>query len=96
MRKILILEDEMSIREYLVINFKRAGFDVVAAATGNDAINLYNENPDIKVAILDVMLPDINGFEVCRKIRETADGKYRCFLSDMAVCKECANLCDNT
>ncbi|MBQ7009805.1 MAG: response regulator transcription factor [Ruminococcus sp.] len=70
MKKILILEDEMSIREYLVINFKRAGFDVVAAATGNDAINLYNENPDIKVAVLDVMLPDINGFEVCRKIRE--------------------------
>jgi len=70
MKKILILEDEMSIREYLVINFKRAGFDVVSAATGNEAINLYNENPDIKVAILDVMLPDINGFEVCRKIRE--------------------------
>lgn len=70
MKKILILEDEMSIREYLVINFKRAGFEVVAAATGGDAINAYNENPDIKVAILDVMLPDINGFEVCRKIRE--------------------------
>lgn len=70
MRKILILEDEMSIREYLVINFKRAGFEVVAAATGSEAINFYNENPDIRVAVLDVMLPDINGFEVCRKIRE--------------------------
>ncbi len=70
MKKILILEDEMSIREYLVINFKRAGFDVVAAATGGEAINAYNENPDIQVAVLDVMLPDINGFEVCRKIRE--------------------------
>ena len=70
MKKILILEDEMSIREYLVINFKRAGFDVVSAATGNEAISLYNENPDIRVAVLDVMLPDINGFEVCRKIRE--------------------------
>lgn len=70
MKKILILEDEMSIREYLVINFKRAGFEVVAAATGGEAINAYNENPDIQVAVLDVMLPDINGFEVCRKIRE--------------------------
>ena len=70
MKKILILEDEMSIREYLVINFKKAGFDVVSAATGGDAIAAYNENPDIKVAVLDVMLPDINGFEVCRKIRE--------------------------
>ncbi len=70
MKKILILEDEMSIREYLVINFKRAGFDVVSAATGNEAISLYNQNPDIRVAVLDVMLPDINGFEVCRKIRE--------------------------
>ncbi len=70
MKKILILEDEMSIREYLVINFKRAGFEVVAAATGGEAISAYNENPDIQVAVLDVMLPDINGFEVCRKIRE--------------------------
>lgn len=70
MKKILILEDEMSIREYLVINFKRAGFEVVAAATGGEAISAYNDNPDIQVAVLDVMLPDINGFEVCRKIRE--------------------------
>lgn len=70
MKKILILEDEMSIRGYLVINFKRAGYEVIEAATGGEAINAYTANPDIQIAVLDVMLPDINGFEVCRKIRE--------------------------
>ena len=95
MKKILILEDEMSIREYLVINFKRAGFEVVAAATGGEAISAYNDNPDIQVAVLDVMLPDINGFEVCRKIREKSKAVGIIMLSakgEIFVCKNGAGI----
>ena len=69
MRKVLILEDEDNIRSFVVINLKRAGYDVVEAATGMEALSKLQSNPDIGVAILDIMLPDIDGFEVCRRIR---------------------------
>ncbi len=69
MRKILVLEDEESIRSFVVINLKRAGYDVVEAGTGEQAIQRLVENPDVSVALLDIMLPDIDGFEVCRRIR---------------------------
>ncbi|MBR6826437.1 MAG: response regulator, partial [Oscillospiraceae bacterium] len=66
MKKVLILEDEVSIRSFVVINLKRAGYEVIEAGTGMDALERLKENPDIGVAILDIMLPDIDGFEVCR------------------------------
>ncbi|MBR2521151.1 MAG: response regulator transcription factor [Oscillospiraceae bacterium] len=69
MKKVLILEDEASIRSFIYINLKRAGYDVLEADTGEKALRLIAENPDIKVSILDIMLPDIDGFEVCRTIR---------------------------
>ena len=69
MRRVLILEDEANIRSFVVINLKRAGYDVIEAATGYEALEKLREYPDINVAILDVMLPDIDGFEVCRRIR---------------------------
>jgi DNA-binding response OmpR family regulator len=71
MKKVLILEDEVSIRSFVVINLRRAGYDVIEAGTGMDALERLKENPDIGVAILDIMLPDIDGFEVCRSIRAT-------------------------
>lgn len=72
MKKVLILEDEVNIRSFVVINLKRAGYDVIEAGTGADALERLAENPDIGVAILDIMLPDIDGFEVCRRIRATS------------------------
>lgn len=69
MRKILVLEDETSIRGFVVINLKRAGYDVLEAGTGEEALQKLLENPDISVALLDIMLPDMDGFEVCRRIR---------------------------
>lgn len=69
MKKVLALEDESSIRSFVVINLKRAGYDVYEAATGKEALDILRENPDIKVALLDIMLPDMDGFEVCRIIR---------------------------
>ena len=69
MKKVLILEDEVNIRSFVVINLKRAGYEVIEAGTGMEALEKLQQFPDIGVAILDVMLPDIDGFEVCRRIR---------------------------
>ena len=71
MKKVLVLEDESSIRSFIVINLRRAGYDVIEAETGEDALERLKENPDTKVALLDIMLPGIDGFEVCRRIRAT-------------------------
>ena len=69
MKKVLILEDEVNIRSFVVINLKRAGYNAIEAGTGEEALQRLQEHPDIGVAILDIMLPDIDGFEVCRRIR---------------------------
>jgi DNA-binding response OmpR family regulator len=69
MRKVLVLEDEANIRSFVVINLKRAGYETIEAETGEQALELLQRNPDVKVALLDIMLPDIDGFEVCRRIR---------------------------
>ena len=69
MKKVLILEDEENIRSFIVINLQRVGYETLEAGTGNDALELLKENPDVDVAVLDIMLPDIDGFEVCRRIR---------------------------
>ena len=71
MKKVLILEDEVSIRSFVVINLRRAGYEAIEAGTGMEALERLRENPEIGVAILDIMLPDIDGFEVCRNIRAT-------------------------
>ena len=71
MKKVLVLEDEENIRSFVVINLKRAGYETIEAATGEEALLQLKNNPGIKVALLDVMLPDIDGFEVCRRIRVT-------------------------
>lgn len=69
LKQVLVLEDEENIRSFVVINLKRAGYETIEAANGEDALTRLKENPNIKVALLDIMLPDIDGFEVCRRIR---------------------------
>ena len=71
MKKVMVLEDESSIRSFIVINLRRAGYDVIEAETGEEALDKLKENPDTRVALLDIMLPGIDGFEVCRRIRAT-------------------------
>ena len=69
-RKVLVLEDEANIRSFVVINLKRAGYDAIEAGTGEEALALIQKNPDVQVALLDIMLPgEMDGFEVCRRIR---------------------------
>ena len=69
MKKVLVLEDESSIRSFIVINLERAGYEVIEAESGEEALEKLHENPDVRVALLDIMLPGIDGFEVCRRIR---------------------------
>jgi DNA-binding response OmpR family regulator len=69
MAKILLVEDEDSIRGFLKINFERNDYNVIEAPNGEEGIRLaLLEKPDI--AILDVMLPGIDGFKVCERLRK--------------------------
>jgi len=71
MKRILTVEDETSIREFVVINLKRAGYTVFEAGSGEEALALFEEhNGGFDVVLLDVMLPGIDGFTVCKKRRE--------------------------
>lgn len=67
MTKILVLEDEDAIRSFILVNLKRHNFEVVEAGSGEEALEKLDETVDI--AILDVMLPGISGFEVCKRAR---------------------------
>lgn len=66
--KVLVVEDESSIRKFIALNLNRAGFEVMEAASSEEALEIINEfNPN--VAILDVMLPGIDGFTLCSYLR---------------------------
>ncbi|MDI6871078.1 MAG: response regulator transcription factor [Bacillota bacterium] len=68
-RKVLIVDDEPAIRELVQFNLERAGLAVVSAADGEEALALFRtEQPDL--VLLDLMLPRLDGFTVCRRIRE--------------------------
>lgn len=68
-KKILVVEDEASIRSFIVINLERAGYEVCEAESGEDALELLRHEQGVGVALLDLMLPGIDGFELCRRIR---------------------------
>ena len=68
--KILVMEDEIGIRSFVSINLKREGYEIIEAGTGQEAIQKINDNKDISIALLDVMLPDMSGIDVCKYIRE--------------------------
>lgn len=75
MKKILVCEDEAAIRDFVVINLVRAGYDVIEADCGEMALQKYEENNgDIDVALLDVMMPGIDGFQVCKELRKRNGG----------------------
>ena len=68
MKRILVAEDETAIREFVVINLQRAGYQVVQAECGESALKKYDESPrDFNIAILDIMMPGLDGFSVCAK-----------------------------
>ena len=70
MKRILVVEDEQAIREFVVINLNRAGYQTVEAATGEEALEIFNSRPDdFQIALLDISMPGIDGLTVCREIR---------------------------
>ena len=70
MKRVLVAEDESSIREFIVINLNRNGYEVVEAEDGAQALARYDEfGGDIDVAILDIMMPFVDGLEVCKQLR---------------------------
>lgn len=68
MTKILVMEDEASIRSFILVNLKKNGFEVVEAESGEEALEKLDNTVDL--ALMDVMLPGISGFEVCKRARE--------------------------
>lgn len=70
MKKVLIAEDESAIREIIAITLKRAGYEVTEACDGEQALNTYAEKEgDFDVVLLDIMMPNVDGLEVCKRLR---------------------------
>ncbi len=74
MKRILVCEDETSIREFVVINLKRGGYEVIEAGSGEEALEKYDaEKGAVDIALLDIMLPGMDGFAVCRELRQRSE-----------------------
>lgn len=71
--KILVVDDESRMRKLVRDFLVRSNYDVLEAEDGNRALDLFYEKKDIALIILDVMMPKMNGFDVCREIRETSN-----------------------
>ena len=81
MKNILIVDDEPDIREILRYNLEKEGFFITEAVDGNDALDKVSK--DLDLAILDIMMPGKDGYEVCRKIREQGNTLPIVFLTAM-------------
>ena len=74
MKRVLVVEDEEAIREFEVINLQRSGYDVVDTDNGESALELFDRyNRDFDLAVLDIMLPGIDGMKVCKELRKRSD-----------------------
>ena len=79
-KRILVVEDEAAIRDIIVINLKRAGFTVAEAANGEAALEACRER-EFDAVLLDIALPGIDGFAVCRELRAQSDTVGIIFLT---------------
>lgn len=71
MKRILVVEDETSIREMVALNLRRSGWEVLEAPTAERALELLNQNEDCQAALLDIMLPGMDGLSLCETIRRS-------------------------
>ena len=69
-KKILVCEDEDAIRDFVVIHLKRSGYEVIDVSCGEEVIRLWEDGVRFAVAILDIMMPGIDGTQVCKYLRE--------------------------
>lgn len=72
MKKILVADDEELIRRLVSDFLVQEGYEPILANDGDEALRLFDENPDVSLMILDIMMPTIDGWEVCRRVRETS------------------------
>ncbi len=72
MAKILVADDEQLIRKLINDCLSKDGHEIIEAEDGLQALNLFKKNKDVDMALLDIMMPEIDGWAVCRKIRETS------------------------
>ena len=68
--KVMVVEDEYAIRSFISLNLKKESIEPIEAQSGEEALELFRDNPDIDIVLLDVMLGGIDGFEVLQKIRK--------------------------
>lgn len=74
MKRILIVEDEVAIREFEAINLKRVGYETVEAGSGEEALEIYDNDPvGFDIALLDVMMPGMDGFALCKELRSRSE-----------------------
>ncbi|MBQ4338178.1 MAG: response regulator transcription factor [Clostridia bacterium] len=74
MKRVLVAEDESAIREFIVINLRRGGYEVVEAGNGAQALEQYEAcNGDFDIALLDIMMPEVNGLDVCKILRKESE-----------------------
>jgi DNA-binding NtrC family response regulator len=70
--KILIVDDDESIRGYISRLLNMSGFEVITASSGKDALNLLKVNPDVAVVLLDILMPDMDGLETLTEIKKAS------------------------
>ena len=73
MKKILVADDEELIMNLVCDYLRRDGYEPLSARDGEEALEVFRANPDIALGILDIMMPNIDGWEVCRTIRQTSN-----------------------
>ena len=69
--RVLLAEDDRSFRRYLEIFLKRAGYEVLVAVDGQAAIDLLLEGTSVDIVITDAIMPNLNGYQLCRSLKET-------------------------
>ena len=71
MKRILIVEDETAIREFEALNLKRVGYEVEEAGSGEEALDIYENDPmGFDIALLDISMPGMDGFTLCKELRK--------------------------
>ncbi|MBR2489360.1 MAG: response regulator transcription factor [Clostridia bacterium] len=74
MKRILIVEDETAIREFEAINLKRVGYSVCEAGSGEEALDIYDNDPEgFDIALLDISMPGMDGFALCKELRRRSE-----------------------
>ncbi len=74
MKRIMIVEDEAAIREFEAINLKRVGYTVVEAGSGEEALDIFdNDLEGFDIALLDISMPGMDGFTLCKELRKRSE-----------------------